>query len=486
MSSPDQPTTQETTARKILKRFAHLLSAQGIDGVMSAFLVFYLAWTNRAIYGELMYALAVAGITLKTVQYGVYYPLVNYLAEADRSENIPEILNMANAVKLIFTVVSMVGVWGFCLYRGFSSSTVWVVCLLSLGCALEVIAETYFADLRIKGLQKSEARTRVIGSILSYGYALIAAAIGAHPVVIAMYRIISGLLRLGLGVWPLVRVYGSRLLAKPEWSAVWVILRASTVFALYDIVSTLYNKSNILFLERYTGMEHGVALYSAVYNLIDPVSILVSEQLLAWVIFPLLASMWWNNREEIPAVVRRTAQWLMIIALPVMFVMYAEREFLIGLVYPREYGEGAYLLKYLVWAILFSFESNLFNYLMMVAGGIRALLGFAGIVMVLNLLFNWALVAPYGLAGGCLVIVLTKMSMTILSLSYCQWTLGIFRATDIVFPVILTGVAWLFFVLVEPVVTLHPAVVLTVGLYGLLVWKPGTRYLGNIPWKKKD
>ncbi len=483
MTLSDRKTFQSISAKKVLSRFAHLLSAQGMEGIFSTLFFLYLAWVNAQVYGQVMYALAVGTIVAKVVHYGLYYTLVGYLSKTDKAD-IPEVLNRTNAIKVALLLASMIAVWVFCSYRDFSGEILWIVVLVALGCGLEMVADTYFADLRIRGLQKTEARTRVVSSVASYGYGLAAAALGASPVIVAGFRMVSGIVRLVFVLSSLWKEYGSRLLVMPRWRAAWIMVRATTVFAGFEVLSIIYNKTNVLFMEASAGID-GVALYSAAYNLVEPVSVLASEQLLSWVIFPILATMWSDHRDHVAPLVRRTAQWLIVLALPAMFVLWAESGLLVGLIYPPKLGEAANLQKYLVWAILFSFESNLFIYLMMVAGGARALLAFSAITTILNLLMNVALTGPLGLTGGCLVIVLTKMLMTIFSLVYCQLKVGVFKATDGIFPAAAAMVTLLLFLSVEPWVTLHPAVLLTLAMYFLLIWRYGPAYLGRVPWQKQ-
>jgi O-antigen/teichoic acid export membrane protein len=237
-------------------------------------------------------------------------------------------------------------------------------------------------------------------------------------------------------------------------------------------------------LESAAGVD-GVAIYSATWNIVDPVSILASEQLLGWVIFPLLAGLWWKNRKVVGKLVRSNAQWLMALAFPIMFVLHVESEFLIRLIYPADYSDAVWMQKYLVWTILLSFENNLFQYVMMVAGAAKALLAFTITVTSLNLLLNVLLVEPLGLKGGCLVIIFTKLAMTMCTFTYCQVRFRFFRVWDFAFPVSLAGVCAGVFALSEPFLTVHPAVIITLLVYSGALFKLGPRYLGRVPGKQK-
>jgi O-antigen/teichoic acid export membrane protein len=211
------------------------------------------------------------------------------------------------------------------------------------------------------------------------------------------------------------------------------MFKAALVFGLIEILGTVYNKTNVFFLERATGVK-GVAYYSATWNIVDPVSVLASEQLLGWVIFPLLAALWAKNREGVGPLVKNSAQWLMALAFPVMFVLYAEAPLIIGLVYPSEFAPAVDMQRMLVWTIVLSFENNLFAYVMMTAGAARLLLAFAACSTLINLALNVVLVERFGLMGGCLVIIFTKLIMTVLTYAYCSMKLKILRITDFVLP----------------------------------------------------
>jgi len=476
MTSKVPPQTKE---KGILNRFAHLVSAQGIEGLANVAFFLYLAWLDSSLYGEIMFALAAGGVVLKVVQFGLYYPLVAALGRTDETGT-ADILNRVNVIRLALLIPTMSCVLGLGIYKGFSTEMTLILTVVCFGYGLDAFAETFFADLRVRGRQDQEARIKVAGSILGYAYGIGSAAAGLHPLLISLFAMVSALVRLGFATGLYLRTYSDALFKRPDWSAVWLMFRASVTFALIEILGIAYNKTNIFFLEGATCVK-GVAYYSATWNIVDPISTLASEQLLGWVIFPLLASLWWTDKDRVTRLVRGNAKWLMILALPMMFFLHIESQLLIGLIYPAEYADAAWMQKFLVWTILLSFENNLFFYVMMVAGGANALLLFTVIVTLLNLVLNFTLVGPLGLTGGCLVIVLTKLVMALLTFLYCQVRFRFFSFEDAVFPLILAAVSLGLFVLSKPIIGLHPAVAVTIVFYFLVLWRVGERFLGRLP-----
>lgn len=463
----------------IRKRFMSLLSAQGVDGVFNTVFFLYLAWLDSTVYGAIMYSLAAGIVVMKIVQFGLYYPLVSDLSNAP-SDEAPAILNRVNIIKLGLFIPCMLVVLVSGFYRGFSHDVTIALVLICLGFSLEALAETFFADFRVRGKQVQEARIKIVSAVISYVYGFVMAALGFDLIVISLFKIISGLVRIGYGLATHLKEYSTRWIFWPEWPAVNSVFKAASVFALIEILGILYNKTNVFFLESYVGLN-GVAYYSATYNIIDEISVLASEQFLGWVIFPLLAAFWGKDRSRSGRLVKATGVWLFAFGLPVMFVLHAESPLIIGLVYPSEYKDAVWMQQYLVWTIVLSFENNLFAYLMMVAGKVKILLVFSLVTAVANLMLNVVLVPPFGLLGGCLVIVFTKLLMTVLTYAYCRVKFNFVKETDFLFPLLLGATCFGLFTLLESVISVHPAVLVTVAVYLLALRQYGTRFLGPLP-----
>jgi O-antigen/teichoic acid export membrane protein len=463
----------------IRKRFMSLLSAQGVDGVFNTIFFLYLAWLDSTIYGAIMYSLAAGIVVMKIVQFGLYYPLVSDLSNAPPDEA-PTILNRVNIIKLGLFIPCMLAVLAGGFYRGFSQDVTIALVVVCLGFSLEALAETFFADFRVRGKQVQEARIKIVSAVISYIYGFVVAALGFNLIVISFFKIISGIVRIGYGLAAHVKEYSGRWIFRPEWPTVYFVFKAASVFALIEILGILYNKTNVFFLESYVGLN-GVAYYSATFNIIDEISVLASEQFLGWVIFPLLAAFWGKDRNRSGRLVKATGVWLFAFGLPIMFVLHAESPLIIGLVYPSEYKDAVWMQQYLVWTIVLSFENNLFAYLMMVAGKVKILLLFSLVAAAANLLFNVALVPPLGLLGGCLVIIFTKLVMTVLTFVYCRVQFRFVKEKDFLFPILLGAVCYGVFMVLEHLITLHPAVLATLAMYLLALRQFGTRFLGPLP-----
>jgi O-antigen/teichoic acid export membrane protein len=270
----------------------------------------------------------------------------------------------------------------------------------------------------------------------------------------------------------------------PELKPVLELFKYASIFAFIQILGVFLNKTNVFFLERFSGVQ-GVAYYSAGFLTVDGVSVLASEQLLSWVIFPLLSALWWKNREEVGPLVRNASVWLLAISLPIIFFLYNESHMIIGLMYPPEYKDAIWIQQVLAPSILFSFENNLFCFVMMVAGSAKLLLVFSIIGAIVNIILNITLTPAYGLLGACLVIVLSKFTMMVQTSVYCQWRLRLFNLKDFAFPVFLAAVGFLLFLLLKPLTSIHIATIVPLIVYFLALWRIGPKVMGQFQRKQE-
>lgn len=479
MPNDNKQTPERLSQSGIISRFVSLLSAQGVDGAVGGLFFLYLAWVNASDYGQIMYALAAGSIVFTVVQFGLYYPLVSELG-ASSKEQTPSIINRVFLIKLALLIPALMGVFFIAWQRSLSWDLSAVLIAMSVGFAAEAIADTFFADLRVRGFQAREAQIKILASIVSYVYAFGTAALGFGPVIISLFKLISSIIRISLALSAYIKDYSLRIFILPEWPLVKQMFEASIVFALIEILGIIYNKTNIFYLEKYAGVT-GVAFYSATWNIVDTVSVLASEQFLGWVIFPLLAGMWWKQKREAQKLVRSNAQWLMAFAFPIIFLLSAESELIIGIIYPPEYKDAVWMQQYLVWTIILSFENNLFSYVMMVAGSAKLLLAIQAVATICNLAFNHFLVASLGLKGGCLVIILTKLVTTTLTFSFCRFYLKIIAFKDFLLPISLAFFLFAGFEILSQFTNVHVAALVMLSAYLVLLLNFGVRIMGPMP-----
>ncbi|MCL4501970.1 MAG: oligosaccharide flippase family protein, partial [Deltaproteobacteria bacterium] len=415
-SSPDQPGRY-----RILQKFAYLISARGVRGILEAVFLLYLARHSTTTFGEFTLALGLGSILLTLSEFGLNVPLVTLLARKDRQPG--EALGQVALLKGLLLALAALGALVFLEMQGYSPPLRRLMLLLALAVALDALPKTFFVALQVQGRQDLQGKLSALAATLGFGYGLLALVLGAPPLAVAAYKLIESLINLVGGLWLAL----SQQQFRPVWPPVrrlWRTLRLGAVFGLIEVTAITYNKANIFFLQRYAGAE-AVAQYGAAWGLVDGVSSQVSSLLLQAILYPLFVQLWEKDRDQMPRLAQNTARWLMAAALVAMFFLFLESDRLIPLLVGPLYPEAIWLQKVLVVTVAFAFLHNLAAFLMISMGLARQLLIFYLIGLGVNLLWCSLVIPLKPLLGSALAMVVTKGGVAALTVGFCQWRLGL-------------------------------------------------------------
>ena len=413
----------------ILGKFLHLAGAQWIrDGLHTVFLI-YLARQSTSDYGEFMVAFGLASIILFLGEFGLNQPLVASLSKKFTHKG--DILAQYTLLKSGILTAGWLGVLVFVLWQDYTPGLTNLVLVISAGVGLEALASSFFVAIRVEGRQDLEARIRAVAAILGYGWGLSLLVAGAAPHWIALFKLIENGVNLAGGIWMALAKtdFTGLSLKRKSLARTWATAKSGAVFVLMALAAILYNKANVYFLQGQAGPTR-VAQYSATWELVDGMAILVSNLLLRSVLYPLFVRLWKHDKKEFNRLASDCLRWLVGISLPVMFVLYVESDRIIGTIYGGAYHEAMWMQKYLVFTIICAFVHNLGAYLMMSQGRQRLLLVFYVGGLAVNLALCATLIPADPLLGACLAMLLTKIAVAMASTVYCHFKMRIidFRA----------------------------------------------------------
>ena len=407
----------------ILHRFSWLLGAHVWREILQTVFLLALARSNSTAYGEVMLAFQFGAILLFLSEAG----LNPYLA--DQLTHDPERkqawLRRLAAVRLALLLLAGLGVWIFIRAQGYSPRLQWLVLGLGGAIGLESLAGTFFIGLQVAGKQAVESRIRGWAATLGWGYGLAALAAGWGVFRISLCKWIETLFSL-VGAARAAGSDGRPVGSAGAWRPLGAVWRESLPFAWLAVAAILFNKANVLFLQRLAGSE-AVAQYSATWQLVDAIPILVSNLLLGRVLYPLFTGQWRADRPALARLILQTVRWLSLTAGVVALTLALGSEPLIRLLYGPAYGEAARLQPVLAWTIPFALLHNTAAYLLLAAGRRRFLVLAYGAALALNLALCRFLMPAHPLSGAVWAMVLTKGCLTVTTVAAASRLLPFWR-----------------------------------------------------------
>lgn len=423
--SPDIP-----RSHRIFAKLASLLSARWFMEILQALFFIYLARLSTSTYGEFMLAISLGSILRLIAEFGLNLPLVGLLSQKDGDPQ--AVLTQMLVLKTGLLSLAYLGAVGFVHWQGYSDSLRNFALIISLGAGLEALTTTFFTALQVEGRQPLEGKIRAVAAFFGYGYGFAALFWGAPFLAVALFKPIETLVNL-VGGAAAVGVKG--LWRWPSLSGLGATLRQVSIFAVLEVTAILFNKANVFFLQKFGGSE-GVAQYSATYQVVDGCSAIAANLILQSVMFPLFVKFWEVDKKEVTRLARASARWLLGAALLLMFVLAAESDRLIPLVYGPRYSEAIELQPYLVITILFSFLHNIAGFLLISMRLERLLLFVYLGALAFNLLFCWLVIPQTPLWGAALAIIFTKGGMALATFTFIQRRLRVFPLEDILILVV--------------------------------------------------
>jgi O-antigen/teichoic acid export membrane protein len=466
MPNPEMPTPPPggTPSHRILKKFAYLLTARWLrEGLVTVFFIL-LARRSTTSYGEFMLAISLGAILLLVGEFGLNLPLVSLLHDKGRPPG--EALGQVLFLKGVLLVAALGGTLVFVHWQGYGPGLQQVMLVIGMGVALEALSTTFFVAFQVEGRQDLEGRIKALGAAVGLGYGLLTLTLGATPLTIAFFKIIETLVFIGAGAYLLTRRLTLRW---PSLKGLWSIAQRGLVFALIEIAAIIYNKANLFFLQRYGGSD-GVAQYSVTNQTVDGLSGIVSGLLLQAVLFPLFVKLWDEDKAQVSRLAQNTARWLLVAALPLMFFLAVESDRLIVLIYGPHYQDAIWLQKILVATIICGFLHNLAALLMISMHRERLLLVCYLSGLGVNLLACSLLIPAFTLLGAALAIVLTKVAVASLTVSYCQRQISLIPRGPFLQLALAAGAGLLGYFLTKPLLPRELAEALALAPTLVLAW----------------
>jgi O-antigen/teichoic acid export membrane protein len=403
-------------SHRILKRFGYLFSAHWIREALQAGFMIYLARAHQDTFGQFSVALNVGYILRFIAECGLNQQLATLLAR--KADYPTALLTQFTILKSALLGLAWLGMLAFVFWQDYDATLFWLTLIIGTAVGLEALNSSFFVVYQILGRQDVEGRLRTVGAVFGFGYGFAALYAGGGPIAVSFFKLVESAVNL---FGALYGVFG-RVKLRVDWEhlrAVWRTWKEGIVFTLMAILAIFFNKINVFFLQN-SGGAVGVAQYSVAWSTVEGVSTLVSSMLLGKVMFPILAKLWVNNENAFRTLSRDAARWLIAAGLLLVFAIAIESDRIVTLIYGASYADAIWMQQVLAPTIFLAYIHNLAGYMMLSSQAEKPLLWFYVAGLTMNVILCAWLIPLWPLLGSALAILLTKVFVAILTVSYCQ------------------------------------------------------------------
>jgi len=402
--------------KSIPQRFGYVLGAQWTRDLAWTAFTILLARHSPTILGQIMLALSLGYLVRMAVDAGMNEFLLSSFARRDSRPL--SLLSEITWFRLGLLSLSLLVSWGVTGVLGYEFRLRVMALAIAGGLGMDAVTDSFFALCQARGRQDVEMRIRVPAGLLGIGFGIVCIFADTGPIWIALYKPIESFILMAFAVRALdrnplgnfsferLRQLGQRL-------------KTGVIFTGIAFSTMSYNKLNVFFLKTHGGNVQ-VASYSVAWETVEGIATLVSGALLGRVIFPMLAKLWNENREEFHKLAGQTARSLWAVALPVIYLLFVESDRILAFIYGPLYTDASLAQRLLTPCVATAFLHNLAAYAMFSMQRQRLVLWFCLSGLAANLLLCIFLIPPLKLEGAALALTLTKVWVAVLTIGCFQ------------------------------------------------------------------
>lgn len=377
-------------------------------------------------YGQYTYAVALAVLLVQMTDMGLGLFLAREIAkhEVPPAKLIGHVFTLKLALGLGYlAVMAAMAWWHFAdpeirltaTFHPRPGALGWTVALAGLASLLTSTIEAIWQVFR--GIQRMDLEARS-GSVFAMAQlACVSVALAMLPtmpnieadrgyvmVMVAAAMLVAGAVGLAYTGILLVRVVTPQL----GWSTPMLqrFTREVLPLGVAIVASLIYFKIDVPMLRMLRG-DVDVGMYNAAYKLLENMSVVPAVLLAAT--FPALSQTVESDPVAAARLHRTTLMVLLVAGVGGSLVLLAVPEVLIFLLNGREYADAVPILRALAPSVLLTFINYLETHMLVALGQVRAQMGYALALIIVNVLANFALMPIYGGVGAALATALTEL-----------------------------------------------------------------------------
>lgn len=380
-----------------------MLTAASIGQKLIAFL--YFALIARTIGEDSLgsYFIALAMVTTIGVLDDVGLTSVTIREVAKTPERAKELIRNVIGIKLITMPVTIGLAFLLPDWRGFDGETTMLIQIAIAVMLLDTLSVSMYGVLRGMHQLKYESIGIFVGQSLTAIVGSVALVVGSGDLRLLVVALIVGSgWNMLFSISHVVRRLGLDAL-KPSWSQAMPMLRMSFMFFLAAVFVKVYSYIDSLMIEEFLG-KGAVGIYAVAYKFTYAFQFLP----LAFVgaLYPTMSS-FASNPIELNKTLIKAEWYLMMLAAPIVFGIFALAPEIIDTVYGAKYAAAAPVLEVLIFVLLLIFLDFPIGSLLNATGKQAIKTGIMGGAMIINIVGNLLMVPAYGIMGAALAALCT-------------------------------------------------------------------------------
>jgi O-antigen/teichoic acid export membrane protein len=251
----------------------------------------------------------------------------------------------------------------------------------------------------------------------------------------------------------------------PTWG---YLLKEGLPIGISTGIRRVYEREGAVYLRSH-GDVGQVGIYGGgtrAYTLIIMVSTAIANSL-----FPMLSRRALDTRKALTTAIEVSLKLLLLIASAFAIPLFFTIDTIAPIILGKELGEVALVARLLSPAIVFAFASSLFS-TVLDSTNLQKLNTVAWtVVLVLNFGLNLALTPSMGYVGTTLALLTTEIAFALLTFFFIWIKIGrLAMLESVIKPLTIIAISWIVGWILWPKLSLG-ALVVSVVLYGLLIWK---------------
>jgi O-antigen/teichoic acid export membrane protein len=350
---------------------------------------------------------------------GMDFGLASILArEAAKDEDRSEMyLRAVYSLKLPLVILTSVALWVVYFFLPHSSETTALLVIANIVIALDAFTPSAYSILRARQNLRYESAAYIVSEflVLSIGIISISLTRNIFFLLIAILAAISfNFLFSNYILW---RRFRFNLSPKFDKETAKHFLRLAPAFALGGIFTKIYNSADSVLL-GYLANKTAVGLYSIPAKVTTALQALIPGAFAAS-IYPSMANYFVTSREKLRDLFLKSTSYLFMLSLPIAFGLFVLTPSILNVIWPQYIG-AKNAFRVMVLGLPFVFACFPSGSLLNACDSQRKNMLNRGIITVVNILVNFALIPILGAEGAAIAFVVSNIALFVLDFWFAR------------------------------------------------------------------